>query len=210
MGDYMREIEAFGQYPLKSRDKIICLVGESGSGKTTIAKALEKEGYNIIHSYTTRPPREPNEWGHKFVDEYSYTAHLDIHNNFYKFYDKNPYIIAFKELYGYKYWALSEQYQGLGTSIYIIDPAEAEQVKENVKDAEIIVVYLKADQETRIERLVERTGQEVFTQKQVEEITNRIKKDKEYFKLIQCDFTVDANGTIEETLELVKKAIERG
>lgn len=49
-------------------DKLILLVGPSGSGKTTIAKELEKEGYNIIHSYTTRKPREPNEWGHTFVD----------------------------------------------------------------------------------------------------------------------------------------------
>ena len=49
------------------KDKIICLVGPSGSGKTTIAKELEKEGYNIIHSYTDRKPRVENEWGHTFV-----------------------------------------------------------------------------------------------------------------------------------------------
>ena len=48
-------------------DTIFCLVGPSGSGKTTVAKALEKHGYNVIQSYTTRPRRSENEWGHTFV-----------------------------------------------------------------------------------------------------------------------------------------------
>ena len=47
---------------------IVCLIGPSGSGKTTIARMLEAE-YNVIHSYTTRPPREPGEWGHNFIAE---------------------------------------------------------------------------------------------------------------------------------------------
>jgi guanylate kinase len=51
-------------------DKIICLVGPSGSGKTTVARGLEKEGYNIIQSYTTRKPRFEGEWGHTFIEEY--------------------------------------------------------------------------------------------------------------------------------------------
>ena len=50
------------------RDKLILLVGASGSGKTTIAKELEQKGFNVIHSYTTREPRKPNEWGHIFID----------------------------------------------------------------------------------------------------------------------------------------------
>lgn len=36
---------------------MILLAGPTGSGKTTIAKSLEKLGYNIIPTYTTREPR---------------------------------------------------------------------------------------------------------------------------------------------------------
>ena len=39
---------------------MILLAGPTGSGKTTIAKSLEKLGYNIIPTYTTREPR-PND-----------------------------------------------------------------------------------------------------------------------------------------------------
>lgn len=79
-------------------DTIFCLVGPSGSGKTTVAKALEKHGYNVIQSYTTRPQRSDNEWGHTFV-----TA---IYS------DKPPWVmdnvIAYNEFAGNHYWATKE------------------------------------------------------------------------------------------------------
>ena len=65
-------------------DKIVCLVGPSGSGKTTIAKELEMMDYNIIHSYTTRKPREPNEWGHTFVDRNELVQALIQHYSYRK------------------------------------------------------------------------------------------------------------------------------
>jgi guanylate kinase len=92
-------------------DRIIALVGESGSGKTTIAKELEKRGYNVIKSYTTRPEREPGEWGHIFGD-------MDWYFN-----DTNGDRVIADTFYNNEYyWATKEQYQGKGTSIYIIDP----------------------------------------------------------------------------------------
>lgn len=36
----------------------IFLIGPQGSGKTTLAKELERRGYEQILAYTTRPPRD--------------------------------------------------------------------------------------------------------------------------------------------------------
>lgn len=182
------------------KDKIICLVGPSGSGKTTIAKELEKEGFNVIQSYTTRPPREPNEWGHTFLDG----------NPAYIPYVKNR--IAHQELYGYHYWATKDQYQGKGTSIYIIDPAGAEQVKENVKDAEVMTIFLITDEEVRISRLQQRywKNTDLKTAHELNVVLyadKRIEKDKNMFNLVKCDYVVDANRNIEKVLHDIKQII---
>ena len=45
-------------------------VGPSGSGKTTIVDKLECENrYKSIQSYTTRPQRHQNEYGHIFISD---------------------------------------------------------------------------------------------------------------------------------------------
>lgn len=114
-------------------DKIICLVGPSGSGKTTIAKELEKLGYNIIYSYTTREPREPNEWGHTFIDKEEIThIRTDTDSGLRIIVTRkgNRQIllksIAFRKIYKEYYFATKDQYQGKGTSIYVVDPDGAE------------------------------------------------------------------------------------
>lgn len=187
-------------------DKIVCLVGESGSGKTTIAKLLEERGYNVIKSYTTRLPREPEEWGHEFVRLDTYW----VHN-----------IVAETEFDGNKYWATVKQYKGKGTSIYIIDPAGVEDLKEKITDAEIVVIYLRVEKNLRYYRLLEREAEvrgkmlnrilalnrsekdfEMF--KEIDYVaTKRSEHDEEKFKLIWCDWVVDNNGEIEGAVEAI-------
>ncbi|HHV43020.1 MAG TPA: AAA family ATPase [Clostridiaceae bacterium] len=192
----------------KVKDKLILLVGPSGSGKTTIAKELEKEGYNVIHSYTTRPPREPDEWGHTFVNDVALE----------ELYDKQDTIVAFQMLYGNAYWATKEQYQGKGTSIYVIDPKGAEQVKESVKDAEVVTIYLQCGKFERWDRMMYRAGlnKTVFSAEQMKEhreralaIQTRIENDDKMFSIVKCDHIVDANRNIEEVLTDVKSVIEQ-
>ena len=49
-------------------ETIFLIIGESGSGKTTLVSSLEKQkNLKSIQSYTTRPPRYENEYGHIFV-----------------------------------------------------------------------------------------------------------------------------------------------
>lgn len=161
-------------------DKIVCLIGESGSGKTTMAKKLEDDGYNIIYSYTTRPPREEDEWGHRFIHQKETDLNIAPENNF----------IAHQVLYGEHYFALPYQYQGKGISIYVIDPVGVRQLKERVDDAEIVVIYLQCDEEVRYARMLDSRAPD--------EVQERIEKDKKIFDVFECDYIVDSNCGVNE------------
>jgi guanylate kinase len=179
-------------------DRIICLVGESGSGKSTIAEELSKKDYNYIQSYTTRKQRYEGEKGHIFVDYEMYiesTITVEDKAN----------IIAYTYFDGNHYWASREQYRNRGNSIYIVDPVGVRELKEEVKDAEIITIYLNADEQIRYNRMCKRKyGEENIYD---EAIYSRIKHDKKAFKIIQCDYVVDSNRSLEEVLSDIENII---
>lgn len=194
-------------------DKIICLVGASGTGKTTIAKELDKLGYNIIHSYTTREPREENEWGHIFIPhiEDMVVSHID-HSGLgiiniqgkhkvkckgdklipYIYYNRQ--VFAHKELYGEHYWATKDQYKNKGTSIYIVDPEGAKQTKQVINDAEIITIFLTADEEVRRKRMVD------DKERKYPLVTDRLRQDYKIFSKCKCDYVIDANRDIQSII----------
>lgn len=208
---------------MRNKQKIINIVGKSGSGKTTIAKELEKLGYNIIHSYTTREPREENEWGHTFINDWfpvyvsntfvgiensgnpDYTD-LGVSNEFgledYEYIDIND-MIAYKEIYEDHYFATKQQYQNKGTSIYIICPDGASQVKQNVEDAEVVTIYIQCDEDTRMYRMNHDAT------RNAKSINERLDKDKEVFRVCECDYVVDGNRKLDKVLEDVIEIIER-
>lgn len=179
-------------------DKLILLVGPSGSGKTTIAKELEGMEYNIIHSYTTRKPREPNEWGHTFVDRNELTQ---APFNIIAIGKRPELMIAGEELYGELYFATKEQYKGKGTSIYIVTPKAAEQVRQNVDDAEVITIFLMADESIRLDRMKDERGYYVAI--------DRINKDMEIFSKCKCDYVVDANRDVDKVILDILEIIEQ-
>lgn len=175
-------------------DRIICLVGESGSGKSTIVECLEKEGYNYIKSYTTRPKRSENENGHIFVDEEYFKD---------KYNDKalKKKLIAYTEFHGYKYWSTEEQYKGKGTSIYAVEPSGARELMNCIKNCEIIVIYLKVDSEERFKRMEKGRGRDQALKRRYYD--NKVG----LFNIIKCDYVVDGNRNTKDIVEDIKKII---
>lgn len=180
------------------RDTIICLIGASGVGKTTVAKVLHDQGFNVIQSYTTRPQRSDDEWGHTFVSEnlkeiftmkplplppeslregVEYPGHVVVRN-------MPPGVIAHEVLYnGHHYWATVNQYRGKGVSIYVIDPKGAKSVKGNVKDADVIAVYLYADYSTLQGRLEK--------DRPKEQADHRLSEDSFVFEVVENDVAIN-------------------
>ena len=180
-------------------DKIVCLVGPSGSGKTTIAKELEMMDYNIIHSYTTRKPREPNEWGHTFVDR---NELVQAPFNIIAIGKRPELMIAGEELYGELYFTTKEQYKGKGTSIYTVTPKAAEQVRENVDDAEVVTIFLQCDRYVRYDRMIK-------DNRGLLDVINRLDSDEKVFKTCKCDYVVDANRDVDKVILDILEIIEQ-
>ncbi len=200
----------------ESMDAIICLVGPSGSGKTSIAYALkEKYGYNVIESYTTRPPRHEGEKGHTFVnmsDEIEAEC-IPSSDPFERMTEGHNNVIAYNKYNGYEYWAIREQYQGKGVSIYVVDVPGVEMLKETVKDAEIVVVALHVNEGEIVRRLFER--EKIFSPKSKNaksevllSLSGRVLHDQDAFAVIPCDYSVDANSELDIVVKRVNSIIQ--
>lgn len=119
---------------------LICIIGRTGSGKDYLAKKLEEKGLKQIKSYTTRPKRNENEDTHTFITKEEAN----------KITDK----IAVTEINGYEYFATYSQVKD--NDIYIIDPNGLKVLSENLKDEKMLVVYVKADDNERKNRAINR------------------------------------------------------
>lgn len=185
------------------KDKILAFVGPSGSGKTTIAKILDLMGYNMICSYTTRQSRYYGEEGHIFVDKNGYQIIKNNNGKVIEICDHCEPIdfIAYTYYHNNHYWATREQYKGKGISIYVVDPTGVNYLLDKVNDAEIYVFYFKVDKENRIKRMMQ-------DQRSEKEIYERLREDKEQFKVVRSDFVIDANGEVKQTYDNVIEIIE--
>lgn len=113
---------------------IVLLVGESGVGKSTLARHMtDKYGWKEVVSYTTRPPRTPDEDTHIFVNDAEFDDLMENNN-----------ICAYTEFDGYRYCATDKQVDEC--DIYVIDPDGVEYFYDNYRGRKVpMVVYLEAD-----------------------------------------------------------------
>lgn len=206
---------------------IVNLVGASGSGKTSVAKYLEDEyGYNVIQSYTTRPKRGNQEYGHTFLKglewnlERSFMEYVctERDNWMVREYFHETDVIAYFNSYdsGNEYFATHQQIKMGSVNLYIVDPEGAKQVHDYYRGTEMIVitVYIQSDEDVRARRLLDRedgiTNPERFEDepKHCPEVYSRLRPDRDIFEFIKCDFAVNGNKKLENVSDLVFQCIE--
>jgi guanylate kinase len=176
-------------------DKIICICGESGSGKSTIGELLAKEGYKYINSFTTRKERYSGERGHIFTTEKQYQSNK-----------AQGTIVAETIFDKERYWTTRGQFSG--TCIYVVDVAGIKDLKQKMKDIEIVVIYLKCDEKERFERIFTRSLESNATFKEaINKAGERIIHDREVFKIIQVDTVVDSNRPMKDVFKDVLEVI---
>lgn len=151
---------------------LVLLVGRSGSGKTTLEKMLVEIGFKSVKSYTTRPKRTEDEDNHTFVSKEEFDA---LENK-----------IAYTNFNGYEYCATKEQLDN--ATVYVIDPAGVEYLKQSGYDRELFIVYLETWGSTCMTRMLDR-GDDYDKAKQ------RIANDEREFALFgdKADAKINAN-----------------
>lgn len=163
--------------------KVFLILGESGSGKTSICNELEKRGFTVLQSYTTRQSRYEDETGHTFcsIEEYNH------------FRETNQ-IVAYTFFDNSHYFSTKEQL--INSDIYVIDPSGIEYLKENVKDIEFITIYIQVREQQRIARMYNRGDNQ-------EMIENRLINDTHKFKKKTFDYAV-VNNELDKTVKIIE------
>jgi len=172
---------------------IYLICGASGAGKTRITSELIKK-YNLknLQSYTTRPKRELNEYGHMFVTD--------------KEFDELKDIVAYTYYRGNKYGATTEQVNN--SDLYVIEPEGIRFFKEKYHgDKGIKIIAIDASVDLRILRMKLRGDSD-------EQIDQRVKVDTAIFKNLRDIADVifennDLNLTVKNIYEYICEQ-ERG
>jgi len=137
----------------------MCVIGKSGSGKTTLVEILEKFGHNALPSFTTRPPREPNEKGRTFVSEEEFNKIRDE-------------LVAYTFFDGYEHGATMEQINN--HDIYIVDVDGYFNLIESIGRDRMVVVHIITRDDFRFDRMKETRGEK--------EAARRMESDKVKFE----------------------------
>lgn len=175
------------------------LTGKTAAGKDTVmARLLSKlPNSKRVITTTSRQPRE----GEKSGVDYNFISKEDLERKI-----NNGDFIEYVEYAGNLYGTEKKQIvnnldQDL---IWRIDPSRAGQVKNLIKDRQVLVIYLTVSDEVVLQRLQKRGLSQ-------EEITRRMREDKKFWEEFKdnYDFIVEnVPGKLDETLDKITKIIE--
>jgi len=166
------------------------LVGQSGSGKDSLANMLKYDGYKILKSYTTRPPRK-NE-----VDTHIFIKPEEVEK-----YKKD--MIAYTKIGNYSYFATKTQL--LDSDIYIIDPNGVKYLKEKCNDIKFITIFINVSEKERFDRSLH------IRKDNIEEIKKRFKAEKKQFDEFKLNADFDysiCNYDLIKSYKILKYIIE--
>jgi guanylate kinase len=145
---------------------IALIVASSGAGKTSICQRLsDKYGLRQVWSYTTRPPRNEFEIGHRFISENDMP-------------DKSE-MCAYTYYNGNHYFATHQQVDE--ADLYVIDPAGIQYFLKHYRGTKLPkVIKIQVPIMERMKRMAARGDTEY-------DIMRRIECDKQMFRHIPYD-----------------------
>ena len=169
---------------------VFLIVGESSCGKDSLTNLLEKDGYRILKSYSTRPRRINESETHVFITPEDVEKYRDG-------------IIAYTKIGDYEYFATRDQLREI--DIYTIDPNGVKYIKNNVTGIRFVVIYINVNEKER------RFRAEHLRKDNIEEIDKRFREEKSQFDEMrlnaQFDYSI-CNYNLEKSYQILKNIIE--
>ena len=182
---------------------IIVLCGFSASGKDTLARELEKSGYEFIVSTTTRPMRgyESQKDPYHFINNFEF-EHMIVRDELIEFREYNTLVNnePARRYYGVEKKSVNESLP----NVVVLDIVGLRDFKKYFGDR-VLSFFIYCDEETRKERCIARGD---FNET---EFNRRLEDDRKVFprEVIEheMDFVIESTN-IEDNLKETLKIIE--
>lgn len=162
---------------------LIVLVGASGTGKSTIENEICKmTDFKKIVSWTTRAPRpgEVNGVDYYFTNNEEFLKELDSMAEWEEY--------SFNRYYG----TMKMQYDNDKELVTVLTPHGVRQIKKNMPELKMFVVYVTAPLKDKAIRYINRCGDNL-SYSDMSELGARIERDFGMFKGFEdeADFVID-------------------
>lgn len=172
---------------------LIVLTGKTASGKDTVAARLLEKNPQLrkVITTTSRPLRtgEVDGKDYNFISKDKFNEKI-----------ANGGFIEYVEYAGNFYGTEKKELEGQNL-IWRIDPSRAGQVRDLIKDREVIVIYLTVDDSVVLKRLRDRGLSE-------EEINARMKQDANFWQRFKdkYDYVVEnVPDRLDQTLDKIRQ-----
>lgn len=173
--------------------RMLAMVGESGSGKDAIRRALcNDHDFKNVVSCTTRSPR----LGEREGIDYCFLSNERFESSI-----KVGVLAEWTKYEGDRYYgSLKSDYRDCGIDIInVLTPDGVRQLKRNIPDLDIFVVYITAPLRVRAQRYITRCADN-FSTSDMTELSNRTQRDSAMFIGMEqeANLIVHNTGSIED------------